>query len=111
MSKDKYSVHWDGTEGSHDSSQPVAVSSEKEHGLPDHTLDRHHTTLMDAHAIKQNPHIMKHLKPHLEKKAADMKILMSETVAGNPDVSPEHKTPEGKIKSLAGLKQASKKIS
>lgn len=87
MSKDKYSVHWDGSESDADDSKLAAPnSSSKETGLPDHMLDSHHETLMKAEAIKNNPHIMKHLRPHMENKMAEMK-----KVAGLNDEKPAGK--------------------
>jgi hypothetical protein len=41
----------------------------------DAELDMHYKTLMDAEAVKGNPHIMKHLTPHMEKKMGHMKKI------------------------------------
>lgn len=43
----------------------------------EHELDMHHKTLMDAEAVQGNPHLMKHLKPHMEKKMGHMEKIMS----------------------------------
>jgi hypothetical protein len=43
----------------------------------EYALDNAHKTLMDAENIKGNHHMMKHLKPHMEKKMGAMKKIMS----------------------------------
>jgi len=40
-------------------------------------LDMHYNHLMKAEAVKGNPHIMKYLKPYMEKKSAMHKKIMS----------------------------------
>ena len=67
-----------------------AESGAMEHAEPpsEHELDMHYDTLMKAEAVKGNPHIMKHLKPHIAKK------------------STAHK----KIESIADIREASKKL-
>jgi hypothetical protein len=94
MSKDKYSVHWDGSEDEHHG-EVLAKPAGQEKGLPEHILDQHHETMMKADAIKANPHIMKHLMPHMEKKMAAMKKTMG-----------EHE----KITSIDQIKEKSKKM-
>lgn len=96
MSKDKYSVHWDGSEECDESMMHPTPKGKTEPGLPDHILDNHHDTMMKAEAIKANPHIMKHLGPHMAKKAEQMK-----------KVADSH----APVKSMDELKAKAKKIS
>lgn len=112
MSKDKYSVHWDGSEEMDgDEGQVMPARQRKEpSGLPDHILDNHHDTLMKAQAIHNNPHIMKHLQPHMEKKMADLKIAMNAKPGGSASEMPEHESPKGKITSIKGLKEKAKSM-
>ncbi len=82
MSKShNYSVDYDGTakDGGDGYSSPAKVSEDKtEHtGLADSVLDSHHDTLLKAEAIKNNPHIMKQLKPHIEKKMGMTQKILS----------------------------------
>ena len=63
-------------EGSPEEEKGESAEMERKE-LPEHELDAHHKTLMDAEAIKGNPHIMKQLTPHMMKKAGHMKKIMS----------------------------------
>jgi hypothetical protein len=58
-----------------DASMEKAEGPHKE--LSEHELDMHHRTLMDAEAVKGNPHIMKQLQPHMEKKMGHLKKIMT----------------------------------
>lgn len=61
-------------------------------------LDKHHKTLMDAQAIKDNPALMAHLKPHMEKKMKHMKGVMGvkDRKSGGPITSIEGLKAKGK---------------
>lgn len=78
-----YDVNYDGTDKGHEkSAMPVPHSESADSGsgpamLHENVLDSHHDTLMKADAIKGNPHIMKQLKPHMEKKMGHMKKILS----------------------------------
>ncbi len=76
-----YSVDYDGTDKGDDShgltSQPSVHDSGGGHQLAESVLDSHHDTLMKAEAIKGNPHIMKQLKPHIEKKMGVTQKILS----------------------------------
>lgn len=73
-----------------------AESGAEEHKEPpsDHELDMHYETMMKAEHIKNDPHIMKHLKPHMEKKMGHMKKIMGGE----------------KITSIDGLKKKAKEL-
>lgn len=64
-------------EGSAAEEAAESPAEEAKEPLQDHELDMHHDTLMKAEAIKGNPHIMKQLKPHMEKKMGHMKKITS----------------------------------
>ena len=53
------------------------TETEQKDAPAEHELDMHYKTLMDAEAVKGNPHIMKHLTPHMEKKMGHMKKITS----------------------------------
>lgn len=52
-------------------------SGDEKEAPSEHELDMHYDSLMKAEAVKGNPHIMKHLKPHMEKKAGHIKKITS----------------------------------
>lgn len=58
-------------------SEPDPMDSKEHKELDEHELDMHHRTLMDAEAVKGNAHIMKQLKPHMEKKMGHLKKIMT----------------------------------
>lgn len=78
-----YSVAYDGTNsGDGDGPMPSSVSHDSSpdstsHELHENVLDSHHETLMKADAIRGNDHIMKQLKPHMEKKMGAMQKILS----------------------------------
>lgn len=73
------------------------ASEEAKEPMSEHELEMHHDTLMKAEHIKSQPHVMKQLKPIMEKKMGHMKSLMSEGYGGE------------KIDSIEKLKHAAKK--
>lgn len=86
-----------GVEGSpsHEASESAAV--EKAEPPSEHELDMHYETMMKAQKIKKDPHIMKHLGPHMDKKMEHMQSMMGEHSA-KP------------ITSIQGLKDKYKKM-
>jgi len=77
-------------------SEPASESAKEPPA--EHELNMHHETLMKAEQIKNDPHIMKHLKPHMEMKMKHMKQVMG-----------EHSMPE-KITSIEGLRKKEKTL-
>jgi hypothetical protein len=49
--------------------KPVIKPAKEPEGPMDHEVDHWAKTLMDAEDIKNDPEKMKHVQPHLEKKA------------------------------------------
>lgn len=93
-SKDKYSTN---VEGSPAEEMSESHAEEMKEAPSEHELDMHHDTLMKAESIKSNPHIMKHLEPHMAKKMGHMQKLGIQA-------------PAGKITSVDGLKAKAKSM-
>lgn len=64
-------------EGSAMEEKMESPADEAKEAPSEHELDMHHDTLMKAEAIKGNPHIMKHLGPHMAKKMGHMQKITS----------------------------------
>jgi len=77
-----------------------------------HELDMHHRTLVDAEEIRNDPHIMKHLVPHMQKKATALKMAMNKSPAGSAMAMPDDDTGKqaDKITSVDGLRKKYKSM-
>lgn len=98
--KDMYSTN---VEGSPAEEMAESASVEAKEPPSEHELDMHHETLMKAQKIQKDPHIMKHLRPHMAMKMSQMKGVMKSAGAKEPMPA--------KITSIDGLKDAYKKLS
>lgn len=66
----------------HSSGSPVPAPSMIDHDDPerelkDYELDNHMNDILRAESVKANPHIMKQLAPHMEKKVGQIKKITS----------------------------------
>lgn len=76
-------------EGSPMEEKMESAEEERKEPPTEHELDMHHKTLMDAESIRGDAHIMKHLKPHMEKKMGHMKKVMGMKEKASPITSLE----------------------
>lgn len=88
-SKDKFSTN---VEGSPAEEMRESAAMEAKEPPNEHELDSHHDTLMRAEKIKNDPHIMKHLKPHMEKKMGHMKSVMGEKITSTDGLRKKEKS-------------------